>query len=165
MRRKSRHGFKQRGSLWPVIQSVHVALAAERYTTLANVFTIPAKVLAQQLLNLFDCVIIDEARDFEPAEPSSSRLRRLRRLMASFCRATWDNTFSKILILRRALASMCGSVELRYRLGITISRQLHNSIKHITSNHLELFHLANPAYIANEYFVLPQGSLPREFML
>jgi hypothetical protein len=68
MGRKSRLGPNQRASLWPVFQSVREALAAERYTTWANVFTGLADALAQRPLKPFDHVIIDEAQDLAPAE-------------------------------------------------------------------------------------------------
>jgi hypothetical protein len=68
MGRKSRLGPNQRASLWPVFQSVREALAAERYTTWANVFTDLADALVQRPLKPFDHVIIDEAQDLAPAE-------------------------------------------------------------------------------------------------
>ncbi|OYV48232.1 MAG: DNA helicase, partial [Acidocella sp. 20-58-15] len=68
MGRKSRLGPNQRASLWPVFQSVREALAAERYTTWADVFTGLADALAQRPLKPFDHVIIDEAQDLAPAE-------------------------------------------------------------------------------------------------
>ena len=70
MGRKSRLGPNQRASLWPVFQAVRDALAAERYTTWANVFTGLAETLAQQSRKPFDHVIIDEAQDLAPAELS-----------------------------------------------------------------------------------------------
>ena len=48
MGRKSRLGPNQRARLWPVFQAVREALAAERYTTWANVFTGLADALAQR---------------------------------------------------------------------------------------------------------------------
>jgi hypothetical protein len=68
MGRKSRLGPNQRASLWPLFQTVRDALAAERYTTWANVFTGLAETLAQQPLKPFDHVILDEAQDLAPAE-------------------------------------------------------------------------------------------------
>jgi hypothetical protein len=68
MGRKSRLGPNQRASLWPVFQSVREVLAAERYTTWANVFTGLADALAQRPTKPFDHVIIDEAQDLAPAE-------------------------------------------------------------------------------------------------
>jgi hypothetical protein len=68
MGRKSRLGPNQRASLWPVFQAVREALAAERYTTWANVFTELADALVQRPLKPFDHVIIDEAQDLAPAE-------------------------------------------------------------------------------------------------
>jgi len=70
MGRKSRLGPNQRASLWPVFQAVRDALAAERYTTWANVFTGLATTLTQQSRKPFDHVIIDEAQDLAPAELS-----------------------------------------------------------------------------------------------
>ena len=68
MGRKSRLGPNQRASLWPVFQSVREALAGERYTTWADVFTGLADALAQRPLKPFDHVVIDEAQDLAPAE-------------------------------------------------------------------------------------------------
>ena len=68
MGRKSRLGPNQRARLWPVFQVVRDALAAEHYTTWANVFTGLAKTLAQQSCKPFDHIIIDEAQDLAPAE-------------------------------------------------------------------------------------------------
>lgn len=68
MGRKSRLGPNQRARLWPVFQSAHEALAAERYTTWANVFTELADALAKQDAKPFDHVVIDEAQDLAPAE-------------------------------------------------------------------------------------------------
>ncbi|HQT65700.1 MAG TPA: UvrD-helicase domain-containing protein [Acidocella sp.] len=68
MGRKSRLGPNQRASLWPAFQAVREALAAERYTTWANVFTELADALVQRPLKPFDHVIIDEAQDLAPAE-------------------------------------------------------------------------------------------------
>ena len=70
MGRKSRLGPNQRASLWPVFQAVRDALAAERYTTWANVFTGLADTLAQRPRKPFDHVVIDEAQDLAPAELS-----------------------------------------------------------------------------------------------
>jgi hypothetical protein len=68
MGRKSRLGPNQRARLWPVFQSVREALAAERYTTWAAVFTGLADALAQRSVKPFDHVVIDEAQDLAPAE-------------------------------------------------------------------------------------------------
>lgn len=68
MGRKSRLGPNQRARLWPVFGAVQEALAKERYTTWANVFTGLAKSLEGQPSKLFDHVIIDEAQDLAPAE-------------------------------------------------------------------------------------------------
>jgi hypothetical protein len=68
MGRKSRLGPNQRARLWPVFQAVREALAAERYTTWADVFTGLADALAQRPRKPFDHVIIDEAQDLAPAE-------------------------------------------------------------------------------------------------
>ena len=68
MGRKSRLGPNQRARLWPVFAAVHEALATERYTTWANVFTGLAKVLVGRASKPFDHVIIDEAQDLAPAE-------------------------------------------------------------------------------------------------
>jgi len=68
MGRKSRLGPNQRGRLWPVFQAVRDALAAERYTTWADVFTGLADVLAKRENKSFDHVVIDEAQDLAPAE-------------------------------------------------------------------------------------------------
>ena len=68
MGRKSRLGPNQRARLWPVFQAVREALAAERYTTWANVFTGLADALAQRPRKPFDHVVIDEAQDLAPAE-------------------------------------------------------------------------------------------------
>jgi AAA domain/UvrD-like helicase C-terminal domain len=66
--RKSRLGPNQRARLWPVFQAVRDALAAERYTTSANVFTGLADALAHRESKPFDHVVIDEAQDLAPAE-------------------------------------------------------------------------------------------------
>lgn len=66
--RKSRLGPNQRARLWPVFQAVREALAAERYTTWADVFTGLADALARRPRKPFDHVIIDEAQDLAPAE-------------------------------------------------------------------------------------------------
>jgi hypothetical protein len=68
MGRKSRLGPNQRARLWPVFQSVRDALAAERFTTWANVFTGLADALARRSSKPFDHVVIDEAQDLAPAE-------------------------------------------------------------------------------------------------
>ena len=68
MGRKSRLGPNQRGRLWPVFAAVREALAAERYTTWADVFTGLAEALARRSSKPFDHVIIDEAQDLAPAE-------------------------------------------------------------------------------------------------
>src|SRR5207237_9584843 len=63
MGRKSRLGPNQRARLWPVFAAVHEALATERYTTWANVFTGLAKALEGRPTKQFDHVVIDEAQD------------------------------------------------------------------------------------------------------
>jgi AAA domain/UvrD-like helicase C-terminal domain len=68
MGRKSKLGPNQRARLWPVFAAVHAALATERYTTWANVFTGLAKALERRPTKPFDNVIIDEAQDLAPAE-------------------------------------------------------------------------------------------------
>jgi hypothetical protein len=68
MGRKSRLGPNQRARLWPVFQALRDALAAERYTTWADVFTGLADALAIGETKPFDHVIIDEAQDLAPAE-------------------------------------------------------------------------------------------------
>ncbi|MBO1326786.1 UvrD-helicase domain-containing protein [Acetobacter sp. TBRC 12305] len=68
MGRKSRLGPNQRARLWPVFQVVRDALAAERYTTWANVFNGLADALAKSKNKPFDHVVIDEAQDLAPAE-------------------------------------------------------------------------------------------------
>jgi hypothetical protein len=68
MGRKSRLGPNQRASLWPVFQAVRETLAAERYTTWANVFTGLADALTTRAAKPFDHVVIDEAQDLAPAE-------------------------------------------------------------------------------------------------
>lgn len=67
MGRKSRLGPNQRARLWPVFAAVQESLAAERYTTWANVFTGLAKALERKP-KPFDHVVIDEAQDLAPAE-------------------------------------------------------------------------------------------------
>jgi hypothetical protein len=52
MGRKSRLGPNQRARLWPVFQAVRDALAAERYTTWADVFTGLADRLARALADI-----------------------------------------------------------------------------------------------------------------
>ena len=68
MGRKSRLGPNQRARLWPVFHAVREALAAERYTTWANVFTGLADALARRPSKPFDHVVVDEAQDLAPAE-------------------------------------------------------------------------------------------------
>jgi hypothetical protein len=68
MGRKSRLGPNQRARLWPVFQAVHDALAAERYTTWADVFTGLADAMAKRENKPFDHVVLDEAQDLAPAE-------------------------------------------------------------------------------------------------
>jgi hypothetical protein len=68
MGRKSRLGPNQRASLWPVFEAVRASLAAERYTTWANVFTGLADALTERGVKPFDHVVIDEAQDLAPAE-------------------------------------------------------------------------------------------------
>lgn len=68
MGRKSRLGPNQRARLWPVFQAVQDALAAECYTTWADVFTGLADALARRPDKPFDHVVIDEAQDLAPAE-------------------------------------------------------------------------------------------------
>jgi hypothetical protein len=68
MGRKSRLGPNQRERLWPVFDAVRSALAAERYTTWAQVFTGLAEVLAGRSNKPFDHIILDEAQDLAPAE-------------------------------------------------------------------------------------------------
>jgi hypothetical protein len=68
MGRKSQLGPNQRARLWPVFQAVRDALAAERYSTWADVFTGLADALARRPVKPFDHVVIDEAQDLAPAE-------------------------------------------------------------------------------------------------
>lgn len=68
MGRKSRLGPNQRARLWPVFQAVRETLAAERYTTWADVFTSLAHTLGKRATKPFDNVVIDEAQDLAPAE-------------------------------------------------------------------------------------------------
>lgn len=68
MGRKSRLGPNQRARLWPVFQAVRDALAAERYTTWAEVFGDLASALSGRATKPFDHVLIDEAQDLGPAE-------------------------------------------------------------------------------------------------
>lgn len=68
MGRKSRLGPNQRARLWPVFQAVREALAAERYTTWADVFTSLADAMAAREDKPFDHIVIDEAQDLAPAE-------------------------------------------------------------------------------------------------
>jgi hypothetical protein len=68
MGRKSRLGPNQRERLWPVFEAVRSALAAERYTTWAQVFTDLAASLTERTRKPFGHVILDEAQDLAPAE-------------------------------------------------------------------------------------------------
>jgi hypothetical protein len=68
MGRKSRLGPNQRERLWPVFEAARKALAAERFTTWAEVFTGLAAALAGKSKKPFDHIIIDEAQDLAPAE-------------------------------------------------------------------------------------------------
>lgn len=68
MGRKSRLGPNQRERLWPVFEAVRSALAAERYTTWAKVFTGLAEVLPDRSRKPFDHIVLDEAQDLAPAE-------------------------------------------------------------------------------------------------
>jgi hypothetical protein len=68
MGRKSRLGPNQRARLWPVFQAVRDALASERYTTWANVFTGLGDALSTRDSKPFDHIVIDEAQDLAPAE-------------------------------------------------------------------------------------------------
>ena len=68
MGRKSRLGPNQRERLWPVFAAVRQALAAERYTTWAEVFDNLARSLVGKSNKPFDHVILDEAQDLAPAE-------------------------------------------------------------------------------------------------
>jgi hypothetical protein len=68
MGRKSRLGPNQRARLWPVFAAVREALATERYTTWASVFTDLAKALESRTSKPFDHIVIDEAQDLAPAE-------------------------------------------------------------------------------------------------
>ncbi|MDB5557167.1 MAG: hypothetical protein JWQ36_101, partial [Enterovirga sp.] len=68
MGRKSRLGPNQRARLWPVFQAVRDALASERYTTWANVFTGVADALAGRERKPFTHIVLDEAQDLAPAE-------------------------------------------------------------------------------------------------
>jgi hypothetical protein len=68
MGRKSRLGPNQRERLWPVFAAVREALAAERYTTWADVFAGLAARLAGKPAKPFDHIILDEAQDLAPAE-------------------------------------------------------------------------------------------------
>ncbi|WP_448028916.1 UvrD-helicase domain-containing protein [Bradyrhizobium liaoningense] len=68
MGRKSRLGPNQRARLWPVFAAVREALATERYTTWASVFTDLAKALESRASKPFDHIVIDEAQDLAPAE-------------------------------------------------------------------------------------------------
>ncbi len=68
MGRKSRLGPNQRERLWPVFEAVRQLLAADRYTTWADVFTGLAGSLAGSRQKPFDHIILDEAQDLAPAE-------------------------------------------------------------------------------------------------
>jgi len=68
MGRKSRLGPNQRERLWPVFDAVRAGLAAERYTTWAQVFTGLADALVGRSRKPFDHIILDEAQDLAPAE-------------------------------------------------------------------------------------------------
>ncbi len=68
MGRKSRLGPNQRERLWPVFEAVREGLAAERYTTWAQVFTGLADSLDARALKPFNHIILDEAQDLAPAE-------------------------------------------------------------------------------------------------
>lgn len=68
MGRKSRLGPNQRARLWPVFQAVRDALAAQRYTTWADVFTRLGEAFATRDDKPFDHVVLDEAQDLAPAE-------------------------------------------------------------------------------------------------
>ena len=68
MGRKSRLGPNQRERLWPVFEAVRSALAAERYTTWAQVFADLAASLEERPRKPFDHIILDEAQDLAPAE-------------------------------------------------------------------------------------------------
>ncbi|RYG88329.1 MAG: DNA helicase, partial [Alphaproteobacteria bacterium] len=68
MGRKSRLGPNQRERLWPVFDAVRRALAAERYTTWAEVFSGLATALEGKANKPFDHIILDEAQDLAPAE-------------------------------------------------------------------------------------------------
>ncbi|TAJ70434.1 MAG: ATP-dependent helicase [Phenylobacterium sp.] len=68
MGRKSRLGPNQRARLWPVFEAVKAGLAAERYTTWAQVFSDLADRLVSRSRRPFDHIILDEAQDLAPAE-------------------------------------------------------------------------------------------------
>jgi len=68
MGRKSRLGPNQRAQLWPIFASLRHALATDRYTTWANVFSEIATALAKAPSKPFDHIILDEAQDLAPAE-------------------------------------------------------------------------------------------------
>lgn len=68
MGRKSRLGPNQRERLWPVFEAVRSVLAAERFTTWAQVFTGLADALANRPRKPFDHILLDEAQDLAPAE-------------------------------------------------------------------------------------------------
>jgi len=68
MGRKSRLGPNQRERLWPVFEAVRRALATERYTTWAQVFTDLSAALQSRSSKPFDHIVLDEAQDLAPAE-------------------------------------------------------------------------------------------------
>ncbi|PWR17911.1 UvrD-helicase domain-containing protein [Zavarzinia aquatilis] len=84
MGRKNRLGPNQRAHLWPVFQAVRTTLAAERYTTWAEVFGGLAAALARRPSKHFDHVLVDEAQDLGPAEL---------RFFAALAPATADGLF------------------------------------------------------------------------
>jgi hypothetical protein len=86
--RKSRLGPNQRARLWPVFAAVREALAAERYTTWADVFVGLAEALARRPAKPFGHVIVDEAQDLAPAELNSLPRWRPPNQMGCFCQAT-----------------------------------------------------------------------------
>lgn len=68
MGRKNRLGPNQRERLWPAFAAVRAALAAERFTTWAQVFTGLADVIASRSRKPFNHIVLDEAQDLAPAE-------------------------------------------------------------------------------------------------
>ena len=113
--RKSRLGPNQRARLWPVFQAAREALAAERCTTWANVFTELADALARRPTKPFDHVVVDVAADLAPAEL---------RVFAALAPAKADGLFlsgdvgQRICNIRfrgRASASTCGAARIRSR--------------------------------------------------